>query len=137
MSIEVIRTVRTVDLEFFRSVADIQVTQSGQQGEGDLVDALLVGMDLLLQHCAKKKYKKRLFLITDGESRANCDDKEMETIVNTILENDIKLNCITMDFCNELAEDDDDEEGSGDEEGEDSDSEGKQGKKLRKEETEL
>jgi|688.fasta_scaffold2360912_1 hypothetical protein len=57
----------------------------------------------------------------------------METIVNTILENEIKLNCITMDFCNELAEDsDEDSKGSGDEEGEDSDSEGKETKKLRK-----
>ena len=56
----------------------------------------------------------------------------METIVNTILENEIKLNCITMDFCNELAEDsDEDSKGSGDEEGEDSDSEGKETKKLR------
>jgi len=85
-------------------------------------------MDILLQHCGKKKYKKRLFLITDGESKANCDDNEMETIVKTILENEIKLNCITMDFCNELAEDSDEDEdskGSEDEEGEDSDSEGK------------
>ena len=90
---------------------------------------------MLLQFCGKKKYKKRLFLITDGESQANCDDKEMETIVNTILENEIKLNCITMDFCNELAEnsdEDEDSKGSGDEEGEDSDTEGKQTKKLRK-----
>ena len=76
-----------------------------------------------------------MFLITDGESQANCDDKVMETIVNTILENEIKLNCITMDFCNELAEDSDegsDSKGSEDEESEDSDSEGKETKKLRK-----
>ena len=34
----------------------------------------------------------------------------MRQIVETINQNDIKLNCITLDFCNELAEDDDDEE---------------------------
>ena len=68
----------------------------------------------------------------------------METIVNTILENEIKLNCITMDFCNELGEDsesdpDSDSKSKKSEEGEDSDSEGKQTKKLKnlKEETEL
>ena len=54
----------------------------------------------------------------------------METIVNTILENEIKLNCITMDFCNELGEDsesdpDSDSKSKKSEEGEDSDSEGK------------
>lgn len=58
----------------------------------------------------------------------------METIVNTILENEIKLNCITMDFCNELADDseEDEKDGSGNEEGEDSHSEGRGAGKVRK-----
>ena len=75
-----------------------------------MVDTLLVGLDMLMLHTGKKKYKRRLFLITDGERKAKLEKYELGRLVEVIKENDIKLNCITLDFCNDLDDDDEDKE---------------------------
>lgn len=69
---------------------------------------------MLCRFVGTKKYRKRIFLITDGEKETKYNDQEFRQIVGTINENDIKLNCITLDFCNELAEDDEEDEEVGD-----------------------
>jgi hypothetical protein len=78
------------------------------------MDALIVGMDMLIKHTGKRKYRRRIFLITDGEKEAKFDDKELKTIIANMNESDTRLNVITLDFCNDLEddedEDDDDEE---------------------------
>jgi hypothetical protein len=75
-----------------------------------MLDGLIVGLDMLCRFVGTKKYRKRLFLITDGEKETNFTNDEIDQIIQTIKNNDIKLNCITLDFCNELAEDDSDED---------------------------
>ena len=60
---------------------------------------------MLCRFCGTKKYRKRIFLITDGEKSTEYAEEEVSHIVDTIKENDIKLNAITLDFCNDLAED--------------------------------
>ena len=74
------------------------------------MDGLIVAMDMLVKHCGTKKYKKRIFLITDGEKEAKYNEGELKTIVTNMNTNDVRLNVITLDFCNDLAEDDEDEE---------------------------
>ena len=49
-------------------------------------------------------------MITDGEKDTKYSSGELKEIIETIKKNDIKLNAITLDFCNELAEDDEDED---------------------------
>ena len=59
-----------VDLDFFRYVQNIQATPQSESPEhGDMIDALIVGLDLLIHFTGTKKYKKRVFLITDGEKK--------------------------------------------------------------------
>jgi hypothetical protein len=36
-----------------------------------MIDSLIVGLDMLLRFTGTKKYKKRMFLITDGEKKTN------------------------------------------------------------------
>lgn len=74
-----------------------------------MLDGLIVGMDMLCRFVGTKKYRKRIFLITDGEKETKCTESEMRDIVRTIKENDIKLNCITLDFCNEMGDDESEE----------------------------
>ena len=38
-----------------------------------MVDALLVGLDMLIKFTGTKKYKKRIFLITDGERKTTLE----------------------------------------------------------------
>jgi 1,4-dihydroxy-2-naphthoyl-CoA synthase len=86
------------------------VPETAQQPKGDMLDGLIVGLDVLCRFVGTKKYRKRVFLITDGEKETRYSMGELREIVETITRNDIKLNCITLDFCNELAEESDDEE---------------------------
>lgn len=70
---------------------------------------MLVALDLIDRHCGTKKYKKRVFLITDGESKTGTNQGEIQSLINQLNEKDIKLNVITLDFANELGEDDEDD----------------------------
>ena len=65
---------------------------------------------MLCRFVGTKKYRKRIFLITDGEKETRYSTNELRDVVQTINTNDVKLNCITLDFCNDLAEDSSDEE---------------------------
>lgn len=75
-----------------------------------MVDGLVVAMDMMIKYVGKKKYKKRIFLITDGEKQTNFSNEDLSTIISTIKENDIKLNIIPLDFFGELEEDESEEE---------------------------
>jgi Mg-chelatase subunit ChlD len=52
------------DLESFTPNLD----KSKRQG-GDLADGLTVALQMITKHCGTKKYRKRIFLITDGERK--------------------------------------------------------------------
>lgn len=78
------------------------------------MDGLLVAMDMLTRHCGTKKYRKRIFLITDGEKETNTNSEEMASLIDLMAKNDVRLNAITFDFANDLA-DNSEEESSEDE----------------------
>lgn len=60
---------------------------------------------MLNNFCGTKKYKKRIFLITDGERETKYNSSELKSLIEAIQEKDIRLNVITLDFANEMAED--------------------------------
>lgn len=103
------RSLGPIDLEFFREIQKIEA-ESTQQAKGDILDGLIVGLDMLCRFVGTKKYRKRIFLITDGEKETKYTSTEIRDVIQTINTNEIKLNCITLDFCNDLAEDSSDEE---------------------------
>lgn len=103
------RSLSKVDLEFFRSVEKL-LPEEDQVEQGDMVDGLIVAMDMLTRHCGTKKYRKRIFLITDGEKKTNTNQREMASLVELMAKNDVRLNAITFDFANDLADNDDESE---------------------------
>lgn len=107
--IQALRELQNIDLDFFRSVQQIEPEEMDQGAT--LQDALKVGVDMLAKFCKKNKIKRRLFLITDGERQCSDDKDAMATLVAEIGEHDVKINCITVDFCNNV----DDEEAEPDE----------------------
>eukprot|EP00826_Nyctotherus_ovalis_P009708 TRINITY_DN12568_c0_g4_i2.p4 TRINITY_DN12568_c0_g4~~TRINITY_DN12568_c0_g4_i2.p4 ORF type:complete len:171 (-),score=36.00 TRINITY_DN12568_c0_g4_i2:529-1041(-) len=56
---------------------------------------------MLAKHCQKRKYNKRIFLITDGQSKT-ADTEDLREVAANLKEAEIKLNVIALDFCNEL-----------------------------------
>lgn len=63
----------------------------------DLVSAIVVGIDLLMQHCRKNKWLKNLALITNARC-ARVSDEGVEGIVRQLQEQEIALTVLGIDF---------------------------------------
>ena len=55
-----------------------------------VIDALIVGMDLLIRKTAGKRYEKRIFLVTDAGCPVNQDD--LDVVCEQFLKIDARLN---------------------------------------------
>lgn len=49
-----------------------------------MLDGLIVGLDMITKFVGTKKYRKRVFLITDGEKDLTYSDSEMAHITSII-----------------------------------------------------
>ena len=103
------RAIEKLNLDALRMLDDIKV-EDKLTAKGDSMDGLIVAMDMIARHVGTKKYKKRIFVITDGEKEAKFDEQERKTVIRNMNESDTRLNVITLDFCDELAEDEEDED---------------------------
>jgi len=68
-NVSTVRTLKKIDLDFFRDIETFTAEEEPVDG-GSMIDALEVALDMLEKFCGKRKYRKRLFMITDGEK--NC-----------------------------------------------------------------
>lgn len=110
------RHLSKIDLEFFRDLETFTAEQESAK-KGDIMDGLIVAIDMLNNFCGTKKYKKRVFLITDGERETKANKNEVRDLIEQIQARDIRMNVITLDFANDMAGDDSDEEGQPDQKG--------------------
>lgn len=55
-----------------------------------MIDALVVGMDLLVKHTGKKKYERRIFLVTEASGPCNTDD--LQTVLSQFQKIEVRLN---------------------------------------------
>lgn len=73
------RQIEKLDLESFRRLDEIMCEEQPIKANegGDLLDGLIVGLDMIARHCGPRKYKKRIFVITDGERETKYDKEEL------------------------------------------------------------
>ena len=108
-NVKTVRMLSKIDLDFFRDI-DMFTASENKVEKGDIMDALIVAMDLLNMHCGTRKYRKRIFLFTDGEKQTMQNDSEMTSLIEQMRQRDVRLNVITLDFANELGQDDEEED---------------------------
>ncbi|CAG8459083.1 11094_t:CDS:10 [Diversispora eburnea] len=65
----------------------------------DVFDALILALGMITAHCRNLKYKKNIYLLTDGESDINKAD--FNTVVQQINSSNIELNILGVDFNDE------------------------------------
>jgi hypothetical protein len=65
-----------IDLEFFRDL-ETYTAEEEMAKKGDMMDGLFVAIDMIDNFCGSKKYKKRIFLITDGERETKASKDEI------------------------------------------------------------
>jgi len=104
------RAIEKANLDLLRSIDQV-VTEKEPLKKGDIMDGLIVATDMIDRHCGTKKYKKRVFVITDGEKLANVKPHEMKQVIANMNATDTRLNVISLDFCDELADEEDEHEG--------------------------
>jgi ATP-dependent DNA helicase 2 subunit 2 len=106
------RAIEKLNLDALRGVTEGIKCEKQATTKGDMVDGLIVALDMIARHCGTKKYKKRVFVITDGERQTNYSQEDFKTIVQSMNETDTRLNVITLDFCEDLDEEEEEEEGA-------------------------
>lgn len=109
--VSVSRTIEKLNLDALRALDSVQCEDKAMaKGSGDVMDGLIVALDMVSRHCGAKKYKKRIFLITDGEKEAAIQAEDFKDVVKSMNETDTRLNVITLDFCDDLDDEEEEEE---------------------------
>ena len=97
------RTLKKIDLEFVRDLASFVPNSSPVTTKGgDMVEGLWVAVEMIKKHCGTKKYKKRIFLMTDGERPLTSTDHR--TLTEDMKKADIRFNVIAIDFADDEEE---------------------------------
>jgi hypothetical protein len=60
---------------------------------GDWLDAVIVAMDMIMNHCGQKKFEKRIVLITHGSTPVR-DAEQIEVVAQALLDREIRLEFI-------------------------------------------
>ncbi|KAF0411993.1 SPOC domain-like protein [Gigaspora margarita] len=64
--------------------------------KGDAFDALIVALGMIDLHCRNLKFKKKIYLLTDGESPINSSD--FDAVLRQINESNVELNILGIGF---------------------------------------
>ena len=108
------------------------IVAENNEDNGDIFLSIDFAIDEFIAKYKKLKWEKKIFLITDGESKCKMSKDQIEELAERIKDNDIKINIICVGFFEELDKDDE-EEGENDKDkiiedkiDEDNDDEGKE-----------
>ena len=80
-----------------------------EDDNGDIFSCLDFALDEFIAKYGKKKYEKKIFLITDGEALSHYSKSKIEELASRINENDVKVNIICVGFFEELDKEDEEE----------------------------
>ncbi|CAG8824264.1 3559_t:CDS:2, partial [Racocetra fulgida] len=59
-------------------------------------DALIIALGMIDLHCKKLKFKKKIYILTDGESPINSSD--LDAVLHQINESNVELNILGIGF---------------------------------------
>eukprot|EP01084_Bolivina_argentea_P122985 217962_1 len=114
-SVEEYFKLNTPNLDLLECIDNVQCNPEGKNG--DAMDAVLAASEIIVNYCAKKKYTKRIFLITDANTPINGDNEMLTKICNSFVGENIKFYCIGIGFGEEEEPDSDNDDDQEDDEG--------------------
>jgi ATP-dependent DNA helicase 2 subunit 2 len=80
------RPIQQVDADMYKMI--LRVTHD--VSAGDWLDAVIVAMDMIMNHCGSRKFEKRIVLITNA-SRPVRDSDQIGEVAQALLDNDIRF----------------------------------------------
>ena len=84
-----------------------EIKADDDEDNGDIFLSIDFAIDEFIAKYKKLKWGKKIFLITDGESKSDMTKEKIEELAERIDDNDIKINIICVDFFEELDDDED------------------------------
>ena len=85
------------------------IVAENNEDNGDIFLSIDFAIDEFIAKYKKLKWEKKIFLITDGESKCKMSKDQIEELAERIKDNDIKINIICVGFFEELDKDDEEE----------------------------
>ncbi|RAL10388.1 ATP-dependent DNA helicase 2 subunit KU80 [Aspergillus homomorphus CBS 101889] len=73
-----------------------ETIQPSNTNKGDAISAIVLAIQMIITHCKKLKYKRRIVLVTNGKGPLNTDS--LSEITKKIKEDNIELTIIGPDF---------------------------------------
>lgn len=70
--------------------------RSSKTDGGDVLSAIIIGVDMIMKHCRQLKYKKKIVVITNATGR--IDDDDIESTAEQFQANGIELVVLGVDF---------------------------------------
>eukprot|EP01105_Mastigella_eilhardi_P010054 TRINITY_DN2353_c0_g1_i3.p1 TRINITY_DN2353_c0_g1~~TRINITY_DN2353_c0_g1_i3.p1 ORF type:complete len:753 (-),score=192.03 TRINITY_DN2353_c0_g1_i3:99-2321(-) len=92
--VTVLHEIGPATVDVLRSVMALDCSVGG--ATADFIDALVVAMDMIVRKTGKKRYQRRVFLVTDAGSPANASD--LQVVVQQFNNMEAHLNVIGIDF---------------------------------------
>ena len=86
-----------------------EIEAESEEDNGDIFLCIDFAIDEFISKYGKKKYEKKIFLITDGEAVSKFSKNKIEELAERINEHDVKVNIICVGFNEELDKDDEDD----------------------------
>ncbi len=80
------RPIQQVDADMYKMI--LRVTHDVDAG--DWLDAVIVAMDMIMNHCGQRKFEKRIVLITNA-SKPVRDSDQFGAVSRALLDHDIRL----------------------------------------------
>eukprot|EP00980_Cylindrotheca_fusiformis_P028390 scaffold22596_cov131-Cylindrotheca_fusiformis.AAC.19 len=81
-----------------RKIQSLQVSTDSSSLRGDFCDGIIVATDSLYQRTNKKKYHRRIVLITDGEHKVKVDPQQLSVVLDGLRDLECTLEVIGLDF---------------------------------------
>ncbi|CAK4080421.1 unnamed protein product [Aphanomyces euteiches] len=94
-NVTVLSTINPVTLDLAKQIQTLE--PASVETPADILDGMIVGLDLIIRRTEKKKYDKRLIVITDAATRIN-NPADMEVVCNMIQNLEVHLHIIGIDF---------------------------------------
>ena len=95
------------NIEMLEKLNEIEAEEDADNG--DIFLCIDFAIDEFIAKYGKKKYEKKIFLITDGEAVSKFSKNKIEELAERINENDVKVNIICVGFNEELDKDEEDD----------------------------
>jgi ATP-dependent DNA helicase 2 subunit 2 len=81
-----------------RKIQSLQVSSNSSSLRGDFCDGIIVATDSLYRKTNKKKYQRRIVLITDAEHKVEVDPQQLSVVLDGLCDLQCTLEVIGLDF---------------------------------------